>query len=294
MRALVQYVRQHQPLLGAFARLMRLDKPIGIYLLLWPTLWALWIAAQGIPSLGNLLIFNLGVVLMRSAGCVINDLADRKIDLHIKRTQARPLARQELSVRSAWVLFSCLIGASFLLVLCTNLATLWLSVGALGLVVCYPFIKRYSHYPQMVLGAAFSCGILMAFTAQTNTLPAAAWLLYVANMCWTIAYDTYYAMADRPEDLKIGVKSTAILFGRADLAMILLLQSLSLLCLLAAGSAFELGTPYYFSLLVTVGCFGWQFYGARQRQVDECLKAFQRNHWVGLIILLGIVLHYLG
>ena len=196
-----------------FVQLTRLDRPIGIYLLLWPTLWALWIAAEGVPSLKNLLIFVLGVVLMRSAGCVINDFADRNFDGHVARTKNRPLATGRISPKEALLFFAVLVLLSFGLVLCTNATTVWLSFGALGVAALYPFMKRYTYYPQAVLGAAFSWGMPMAFTAETGELPAAAWLLFVANVIWTVGYDTYYAMADREDDLKIGVKSTAILFG---------------------------------------------------------------------------------
>ena len=275
-----------------FIQLTRMDKPIGIYLLLWPTLWALWVAAKGVPSLGNLLIFVLGVILTRAGGCVINDFADRKVDGHVKRTEQRPMASGKISSKEALVSFALLMGISFLLVLCTNAQTVWLSFGALALAATYPFMKRYTYYPQVVLGAAFSWGIPMAFTAETGSLPAAAWLLYIANLLWTVGYDTYYAMTDREDDLKIGVKSTAILFGDADRVIILSLQGLALGCLLLAGSHFELGGWFHLGLLAAAGCFVWEFWYTRDRDPQRCFKAFLHNHWAGLAIFVGIVLNY--
>lgn len=280
------------PRAGDFIALMRLDKPIGIYLLLWPTLWALWIAGKGQPSLSNLLIFVSGVILMRSAGCVINDFADRKIDGHVARTRQRPLASGRVSSREALLLFAILCGLSFTLVLLTNANTVWLSFGGLAVAACYPFMKRYTYYPQVVLGAAFSWGMPMAFTAETGNLPADAWLLYIANLLWTVAYDTYYAMTDRDDDLKIGVKSTAILFGDADRVIIAILQGLALTCLLLAGQRFELGLYYQLGLLVAAACFVWEFRQTRGREPQACFRAFLHNHWAGLAIFLGIVTDY--
>ena len=289
---LLKSLNRFNPRAWDFIQLTRMDKPIGIYLLLWPTLWALWVAAKGVPSLGNLLIFVLGVVLTRAAGCVINDFADRKVDGHVKRTEQRPMASGKISSKEALVFFALLMGVSFLLVLCTNAPTIWLSFGALALAATYPFMKRYTYYPQVVLGAAFSWGIPMAFTAETGSLPAAAWLLYIANLLWTVAYDTYYAMTDREDDLKIGVKSTAILFGDADRVIILSLQGLALGCLLLAGSHFELGGWFHLGLLAAAGCFVWEFWYTRDRDPQRCFKAFLRNHWAGLAIFVGIVLNY--
>ena len=289
---LLKSLNRFNPRAWDFIQLTRMDKPIGIYLLLWPTLWALWVAAQGVPSLGNLLIFVLGVVLTRAAGCVINDFADRKVDGHVKRTEQRPMASGKISSKEALVFFALLMGTSFLLVLCTNAPTIWLSFGALALAATYPFMKRYTYYPQVVLGAAFSWGIPMAFTAETGSLPAAAWLLYIANLLWTVAYDTYYAMTDREDDLKIGVKSTAILFGDADRVIILSLQGLALGCLLLAGSHFELGGWFHLGLLAAAGCFVWEFWYTRDRDPQRCFKAFLHNHWAGLAIFVGIVLDY--
>ncbi|MBM7063345.1 4-hydroxybenzoate octaprenyltransferase [Pseudomonas sp. UL073] len=275
-----------------FIQLMRMDKPIGIYLLLWPTLWALWIAGEGRPSVKNLVIFLLGTVLMRAAGCVINDYADRNFDGHVARTRERPLASGRVSAKEALVLFAVLLLVSFGLVLLTNATTIWLSFGGVALAACYPFMKRYTFYPQVVLGMAFSWGIPMAFTAETGELPMAAWLLYIANLLWTVGYDTYYAMADREDDLKIGVKSTAILFGDADRLIILSLQGLALLCLLLAGSRFELGLCFHLGLLAAALCFAWEFWLTRAREPLVCFQAFLHNHWAGLAIFLGLVLDY--
>ena len=275
-----------------FIQLTRMDKPIGIYLLLWPTLWALWVAAKGVPSLSNLLIFVFGVILTRAGGCVINDFADRKVDGHVKRTEQRPMASGKISSKEALVFFALLMGVSFLLVLFTNAPTIWLSFGGLALAATYPFMKRFTYYPQVVLGAAFSWGIPMAFTAETGSLPAAAWLLYIANLLWTVAYDTYYAMTDRDDDLKIGVKSTAILFGDADRVIILSLQGLALGCLLLAGAHFELGGWFRLGLLGAAACFAWEFWYTRNRDPQRCFRAFLHNHWAGLAIFVGIVLDY--
>ena len=289
---LLKSLNRLNPRAWDFIQLTRMDKPIGIYLLLWPTLWALWIAAKGVPSLSNLLIFVFGVILTRAGGCVINDFADRKVDGHVKRTEQRPLVSGKISGKEALVFFALLMGISFLLVLCTNAPTIWLSFGGLALAASYPFMKRYTYYPQVVLGAAFSWGMPMAFTAETGSLPAAAWLLYIANLLWTVGYDTYYAMTDREDDLKIGVKSTAILFGDADRVIILTLQCLALGCLLLAGAHFELGVWFHLGLLVAAGCFVWEFWYTRDRDRQRCFKAFLHNHWAGLAIFVGIVLHY--
>jgi 4-hydroxybenzoate polyprenyltransferase len=289
---LLKSLNRLNPRAWDFIQLTRMDKPIGIYLLLWPTLWALWVAAKGVPSLSNLLIFVFGVILTRAGGCVINDFADRKVDGHVKRTEQRPLVSGKISSKEALVFFALLMGVSFLLVLCTNAPTIWLSFGGLALAASYPFMKRYTYYPQVVLGAAFSWGMPMAFTAETGSLPAAAWLLYIANLLWTVGYDTYYAMTDREDDLKIGVKSTAILFGDADRVIILSLQGLALGCLLLAGSHFELGGWFHLGLLSAAACFVWEFWYTRNRDPQRCFKAFLHNHWAGLAIFVGIVLDY--
>lgn len=289
---LLKSLNRLHPRAWDFVQLSRMDRPIGIYLLLWPTLSAVWIAGNGAPTVANVLIFGLGVVLMRAAGCCINDFADRKVDGHVKRTADRPLAAGRITSREALSLFALLVGVSFVLVLCTNATTVGLSFGALGLAACYPFMKRYTYYPQVVLGAAYSWGIPMAFTAADGHLPAAAWLLYIANLLWTVGYDTYYAMVDRDDDLKIGVKSTAILFGEADRVIILTLQMLSLGSLLLAGSQFALGGWFHLGLLGAALCFVWEFWSTRSLGRDACFKAFLHNHWAGLLVFIGVLLHY--
>lgn len=275
-----------------FIQLMRWDRPIGIYLLLWPTLWSLWIAGQGSPSLNNVVIFVLGVILMRSAGCAINDFADRKIDGHISRTKERPLATGRVKAKEALITFAILISLSFGLVLLTNQLTFYWAFLAVFLAALYPFTKRYTYYPQLFLGAAYSCSIILAFTAQAGDLPKEVWLIYIANLLWTIAYDTYYAMSDREDDLKIGVKSTAIIFGDADRVIILTLQVCALLCLALVGQNFSLGVYFYIGLLAAATCFTWEFYSTRERDAQSSLKAFLHNHWAGLAIFLGIVTDY--
>lgn len=287
--ALIKPLARLHPRAWDFIQLTRMDKPIGIYLLLWPTLWALWMASGGVPSVKNLVIFVLGTVLMRMAGCVINDFADRKLDGHVERTKARPLATGKITVREAWIAFFTLLGLSFLLVLCTNAQTIWLSFGGAAVAALYPFMKRYTYYPQVVLGAAFSWGIPMAFTAASGTLPAVAWLLFFANVLWTVAYDTYYAMTDREDDLKMGMKSTAILFGDADRVINLSLQGLMLLLLILAGNKLGMQLAYYLGLAVAAGCFAWQFHSTRDREPMKCFKAFLHNHWAGLAIFVGTI-----
>lgn len=290
--ALIKPLARLHPRAWDFIQLTRMDKPIGIYLLLWPTLWALWMASGGMPSAKNLVIFIVGTVLMRMAGCVINDFADRKLDGHVERTKARPLATGRITVREAWIAFFVLLGLSFLLVLCTNVQTIWLSFGGAAIAALYPFMKRYTYYPQVVLGAAFSWGIPMAFTAAGGTLPAVAWLLFFANVLWTVAYDTYYAMTDREDDLKMGMKSTAILFGDADRVINLSLQGLMLLLLVLAGNKLAMHLYYYLGLAVAAACFAWQFHSTRDREPMKCFKAFLHNHWAGLAIFLGTVLDF--
>lgn len=289
---LLQSSNRLHPRAWDFIQLMRLDRPIGTYLLLWPTLWALWIAGEGSPSVKNIVIFVLGVILMRAAGCVINDFADRNFDGHVSRTKGRPLATGKVTPKEAWILFAVLVALSFGLVLLTNAMTVWLSFGALGVAALYPFMKRYTYYPQVVLGAAFSWGMLMAFTAERGELPPEAWLLFIANVVWTVGYDTYYAMADREDDLKIGIRSTAILFGDADRVIIATLQGMALLCLILAGVRFELGQWFHLGLFIAACCFVWEFWKTRSRQPQACFKAFLHNHWAGLAILAGIILDY--
>lgn len=276
-----------------YLQLMRTDKPIGTLLLLWPTYWALWLAADGFPQWHLLLVFSLGVFVMRSAGCVINDFADRKVDGKVKRTEQRPLAAGRVSSKEALVLFFVLILAAFLLVLCLNMNTVLLSFAALGLAFCYPFMKRYTHLPQVVLGAAFSWSIPMAYMATLNTIPTEAWLLYGANLVWTVAYDTMYGMVDRDDDLKIGVKSTAILFGRFDKLIVSVLQVTTILLLLYIASVHAWSHSLLAILsLVLVGLFSYQQYLIRDRQRDLCFKAFLHNNYVGIVVWGAIVISY--
>ena len=284
-------VRLH-PRAKDYIELMRLDRPIGTYLLLWPTLWALWLAAEGVPDISTLIIFVLGVILMRAAGCVINDYADRDFDGHVERTRERPLATGRISARQALTAFAMLVGLSGLLVLLTNALTIQLAFVGVGLAALYPFCKRFTFYPQVVLGAAFSWAIPMAFAAQAGTLPMPLWLLFIANLLWTVAYDTEYAMCDREDDLRIGIKSTAILFGDADRLITGLLQGLTLVCLLLVGARFDLGLYYYLGLLgMTLG-FAWQHWLMRERERLACLQAFLSNHWAGMLVFIGLALDY--
>lgn len=292
MPSLQQSFNRLHPRAWDFIQLGRFDRPIGIYLLLWPTLWALWLAAEGMPSWKNLIIFILGTAFMRAAGCAVNDYADRDFDGHVKRTNQRPLASGRVTPREALITALVFLLISFGLVLMTNRTTVWLSLGAVALAACYPFMKRYTHYPQVVLGMAYSWGIPMAFTAETGHLPLIAWLIYIANIMWTVAYDTYYAMCDRDDDLRIGVKSTAILFGRYDRQIIATLQGLMLLCLVLVGVYFGLGLYFYISLAVALGCFIWEYRDTRDKDRLRCFNAFLHNHWAGLAILIGIALDY--
>jgi 4-hydroxybenzoate polyprenyl transferase, proteobacterial len=280
--------------LTQYARLMRLDKPIGIYLLLWPTLWALWIAGEGKPDLLVVGVFVAGVVLMRSAGCVINDYADRKIDPHVARTCNRPIASGKVTAREALILFGVLCALAFALVLLMNRLTIYLSFGGVVLAAIYPFMKRYTHLPQVVLGAAFGWAVPMAFAAQTGEVPRVAWLLFVATVLWTTAYDTMYGMVDREDDVKIGVKSTAILFGDADRIVIGVLQLLALGALALAGQVASLGGYFYFGLTLAAGLALYQQYLIRERQPAACFRAFLNNHWFGAVVFSGIVLAYLA
>lgn len=293
-RAIMSTTLTLQQRLGYYAELIRINRPIGIYLLLWPTLWALWIAAEGVPSLGILVVFVLGVTLMRSAGCAINDYADRHLDKHVKRTQQRPLTAGHISAKEAIAVFIALAFIAFLLVLQLNLATILLSTGALLLAASYPFMKRYHALPQVHLGAAFAWAIPMAFTAINGEAPPlAAWLLFFATLLWTVAYDTYYAMVDRDDDIKVGIKSSAILFGNYDRTIILLCQGIMLVLLLGLGVLLQLGISFYFSLIVVAGLFAWQHYITKDYQREQCLQAFLNNNWVGLVIFVGIGLNYL-
>ena len=276
----------------AMLQLIRFDRPIGTLLLLWPTLWALWIAAEGVPDLELLAIFVLGTFLTRSAGCIVNDLADRHVDGAVARTSGRPLVTGAVSEKEALMLFFALMLLAFGLVLLTNTLTIQLSVVAVLLASTYPFMKRYTHLPQVVLGLAFSWGIPMAFSAQLNQLPPALWLLFLGNLWWIVAYDTKYAMVDREDDILAGVKSTAILFGQFDRLAVAILQLLCLLTLYLAGREFALGLYFNLSLIVAAAMFGYQQYLIRDRDRDACFKGFLHNNWVGLAIFVGIVLHY--
>ena len=276
-----------------YIQLTRLDRPIGVYLLLWPALWSLWFAASGVPSLKVLFIFIAGVILMRSAGCVINDFADRNIDGHVKRTKNRPLPAGDVTVKETLILFTALCVTAFALVLFTNTLTIYLSFGGLALAASYPFMKRHTYLPQVVLGAAFAWSVPMAYTAETGELHKQVWLLYIITVLWTVAYDTMYAMVDRDDDIKIGVKSTAILFGNADRMVIAGLQTLVILVLCIVGKQAELGSFFYLSVVVAATLFVYQQHLIRNRDRDECFKAFLNNHWVGLAIFIGVVLEFL-
>ena len=271
-------------------QLARLDKPIGTLLLLWPTLWALWLASAGVPSFSLLLIFTAGVFVMRSAGCVINDYADRKFDGYVKRTASRPLPAGRLTAVRALLFFLLLVLIACVLVWQVIQFTFYLSVGGWLLAAIYPFMKRVTSLPQVVLGMAFSWAIPMAYGAVAGQLTVTTWLLFLANLVWTIAYDTMYAMVDRDDDLKIGVKSTAILFGQNDRLYIALLQLGTLTLLAIIGWLEQLTVSYYFSLLLAAGLFIYQQWLIRHRQRDACFRAFLNNNWVGMLIFAGIML----
>lgn len=279
--------------LGEYILLTRLHRPIGLYLLLWPTLWALWLAGNGQPPHGIVLVFVLGVALMRSAGCVMNDIADRNFDPHVARTRDRPLAAGRVSLGEAVALAAGLCLLAFGLVLTQNALTVQLSFVGLILAVSYPFMKRFHHFPQLYLGLAFGWGIPMAFAAVTGTLPIMAWLLFLGNILWSVIYDTQYAMVDREDDLKIGVKSTAIRFGSRDKRIIGYLQ-LALLALLAlVGVLAGRGWIYYLGLLVAAWFALYQQYLIRNREPAECFKAFLNNNSFGLTIFCALLLDYL-
>lgn len=276
-----------------YARLARFDRPIGWLLLLWPTLWSLWIAGEGRPQPWNVLVFITGVIVMRGAGCVINDYADRDFDPHVARTQNRPLALGEVSPREALVVFLLLSAVAFCLVLTLNQLTILLSLVGVFLAVTYPFLKRFTHLPQLYLGVAFSWGIPMAFAAEQGEVPMLAWVILLANLLWTVAYDTMYAMSDRPDDLRIGVKSTAILFGRFDLWIVGLLQCAAIATLVVIGRVLGLNGYYYVGLVVAALIACYQLFLCRSRDTDKCLQAFLNNTWLGGVIFTGLVLAYL-
>lgn len=278
---------------NAYWRLMRFDRPIGTLLLLWPTWWALLLAGGGRPGAKNALIFTAGVVVMRAAGCVMNDIADRDYDPHVERTRSRPLAAGELRLRQAVGLFLLLMALAFVLVLLTNLLTIMLALIGAALAATYPFFKRFTHLPQVVLGIAFGWGIPMAFAAETGAVPVIAWWLLAVNTVWSVIYDTQYAMVDRADDLAVGVKSTAILFGRLDVPVIAVLMASMLALLAAIGLRIGLSGPWYLGLLAVTVLFGWQLYLIRGRERRACFRAFLNNNWVGFSLFLGLAAHYL-
>ena len=278
--------------LREYALLTRLNRPIGILLLLWPTLWGLWFAAAGRPRLHVLMVFVLGVVLMRSAGCVINDYADRDFDPRVERTRDRPIAAGRVSPREALVLFALLCLVAFALVLTLNRLTVLLSLVGAFLAATYPFLKRYTHLPQFYLGAAFGWSIPMAFAAQTGEVPPLAWVLFAANVCWSVAYDTAYAMVDRDDDLRVGVKSTAILFGAYDRALIGVFHGATLALLIGAGVMSARGLLYYAGLAGALWFAVYQQRLLHQRTRDDCFKAFLNNNRFGAVIFLGLALDY--
>ncbi|TBL79269.1 4-hydroxybenzoate octaprenyltransferase [Obesumbacterium proteus] len=274
----------------AYCRLMRIDKPIGSLLLLWPTYWALWLAGGQIPSLKLLVVFTLGVFFMRAAGCVVNDFADRRVDGHVKRTAHRPLPSGAVTEKESKILFVALVLVSFGLVLTLNAMTIWLSVAALALAWVYPFMKRFTHLPQVVLGMAFGWSIPMAYAAVSESLPLSCWLLFLANICWTVAYDTQYAMVDRDDDLRIGIKSTAILFGRFDKLIIGLLQLATLLLMVWIGYLNQLSGAYYWGILLAGALFIHQQKLIALRERMPCFHAFLNNNYAGLVLFIGIAL----
>jgi 4-hydroxybenzoate polyprenyltransferase len=275
-----------------YGLLMRIDRPIGTLLLLWPTLWALWIAAEGKPDPYITLVFILGVFIMRSAGCVINDYADRELDSHVARTRARPLAAGHVTPKEALLLFLALCLLALALVLTLNRLTLLLSLAAVPLAASYPFMKRYTYLPQIHLGVAFGWAVPMAFAAQTNSVPPIAWLILTGVVLWAVAYDTMYAMVDREDDIYVGVKSTAILFGELDRLMIGVVQICFFMVMLLVGDQLDLGHYYYLSLALAAGLSIYQQYLIRRREPSACFRAFLNNNWVGAVILLGLIAHY--
>lgn len=278
--------------LQQYWKLMRADRPIGWLLLLWPTWWALWIASAGIPPLWTWFVFSAGVWLTRSAGCVVNDYADRWLDHAVERTRERPLATGAVSGREALLLFAVLMLLAFALVLTLNRLTIAMSVVALLLAAVYPYMKRHTHLPQVVLGMAFGWGIPMAFAAVQGRVPAIAWVLFAANILWSTAYDTWYAMVDRDDDIRMGSKSTAILFGRHDRLIIGLLYAGVFALLAVVGRISGLGIAYWLGLAVAALLVGWEFTITRQRDRAACFRAFLHNHWVGMVIFAGIALDY--
>jgi 4-hydroxybenzoate polyprenyltransferase len=277
--------------INAYERLMRLDKPIGILLLLWPTLWGLWLASDGHPHWIFVGIFTLGTILMRSAGCVMNDVADRNFDGHVARTKTRPLISGEVSVKEALVLAAILSLIAFCFVLVLNQLTILLAIPALFLAASYPLTKRFFALPQAYLGVAFGFGIPMAFAAVQGEVPVEAWLMLLANVCWSLAYDTEYAMVDRKDDLKIGLRSSAITFGRFDVAWIMFFYSAMLGLLAYVGYCLNLSWPYYAGLLAGVGVVLYHYQLIKNRDESKCFKAFLHNNWLGALIFAGIIMN---
>lgn len=269
--------------------LTRMDRPVGALLLLWPTWWALWLAAGDFPPWSTLIIFTLGVFAMRAAGCAINDYADRELDPQVARTAGRPIASGRVTPREALVVFGTLLAFAFVLVLFTNALTIKLSFAGAALAALYPFTKRYTYLPQVVLGAAFGWAIPMAFAAVTQHVPPLGWLLFIGNILWSVIYDTEYAMVDRDDDLKAGAKSTAILFGDADLPILAILMATFELAMVFVGQRAQLGWPYWLALIGSVALFGHQLWRIRGRDRDACLAAFRHNNWLGLTLWAGIV-----
>jgi 4-hydroxybenzoate polyprenyltransferase len=275
-----------------YGKLMRVDKPVGVWLLLWPTLWALWLAGEGNPDQGLFVVFMLGVIFMRSAGCVLNDYVDRKIDPYVERTRTRPIASGAVAPSEALILFAALSLVAIGLATMLNRSAQLLAIVAAGLTVAYPFVKRYFSVPQFILGAAFGWAVPMAFAAQTGETPELAWLVFGTAMIWAVIYDTFYAMVDREDDLKVGVKSTAILFGEVDIFVIAGLQLLMLVALILIGYRADLSSWYYLSVFIAGLMMAYHQWLARGRQPTGCFAAFLHNHYIGMVIFIGIVLHY--
>jgi 4-hydroxybenzoate polyprenyltransferase len=285
-------LKKHLNVIDPYLKLIRFDRPIGTLLLLWPTLWALWLAAEGVPPIKYLVIFTLGVFLMRSAGCVINDIADRKFDSQVKRTKNRPMAQAEIPVINALILFVALMLCAVILLVFLNALSVKIALVAAFFAVTYPYMKRYTYLPQIYLGIAFALSIPMAYAQIQNNIPVEAWLLFIANIFWTTAYDTMYAMVDRDDDEKIGVKSTAILFGDLDIVITHIIQGLMLIVLLLLAKKLELGQYFFYSLLLVLGLFIYQNKLLRSRETENYFKAFLNNNWVGFVIFSGIFVSF--
>lgn len=275
-----------------FIHLTRLHKPVGTVLLLWPALWGLWLAAEGVPDLRVLAIFIAGAFAMRAAGCAINDYADRHIDAHVERTSYRPVATGHIKPREALAVFAALSLLGFGLVLLTNTLTVVLACIGAVIIAVYPFMKRYTHLPQVVLGLAWGWSIPMAFAAQANNLPWQLWPLVLAVVVWTVVFDTFYAMVDRDDDIRLGIKSTAVLFGRHDLAIIAALQGVTVLLLAVSGALFERGLVFYLGVAIVALLFAHQLRSTRMRDRDACFRAFMHSRWVGVVIFVALVLDY--